>query len=106
MPLTDIPYPSISILPQRVTKYDIAERIGNYLIPQKLPEKLKNIRELLFDDFVGSDDGLDKYSNKVLEDHFLSTCIESTENCQVSATYMSISRYLFEKYLSYSICKT
>ena len=80
VPLSEIPYPSISILPQGITKYAIAERLGNYVLSDRLPEKFKRLREILFDHFTKVY-GNDEYLKKL----FIEECLESDSrlNCQV-----------------------
>ena len=43
-----LPYPAITICPKVSTKYAIAERLGNFLNPSKLPEELLSLRESFF----------------------------------------------------------
>ena len=43
--LSNIKYPGITICPQVSTKYAIAERLGNFLDPNNLPEQLKLLLE-------------------------------------------------------------
>ena len=47
MSLSKIEYPAISIATPGSTKYAIAERLANYIKPNSLPGKLKEIRNLL-----------------------------------------------------------
>ena len=79
MPLSDISYPTLSILPQRITKYDVAERLGNYIIPDQIPEKLKRLRGIFFDNLVKVQD-LDDESYK---SNFYDDCIGYETFCKV-----------------------
>ena len=45
--LSQLKYPAISITPSGSTKYAIAERLGNYLEPKKLPKNFRLVRNLL-----------------------------------------------------------
>ena len=45
--LSDIKYPAISIKSSGIAKYNIAERLANYIKPDKLPLELKKARILL-----------------------------------------------------------
>ena len=79
VPLSDISYPTLSILPQRITKYDVAERLGNYIIPDQIPEKLKRLRGIFFDNLVKVQD-LDDESYK---SNFYDDCIGYETFCKV-----------------------
>ena len=46
--LSEIDYPAITIAPSGITKFAIAERLTNYLKPEKIPDELKQIKSLLF----------------------------------------------------------
>ena len=48
VPLSDLDYPSVTLVPQRITKNAIAERLGNYLKSDHLPKDLKELRKKLF----------------------------------------------------------
>ena len=48
MDLSEINYPAITIAPSGITKFAIAERLANYLKPEKTPDELKQIKSLLF----------------------------------------------------------
>ena len=83
VPLSDISYPTLSILPQRIPRYDVAERLGNYLIPNKIPEKLKSLRGLFFDDLV-------KVRNRDDESYkfvYVDDCMDYITFCKVNARY-------------------
>ena len=41
---TELKYPAVTICPKISTKYAIAERLGNYIDPLKLPEELLSLR--------------------------------------------------------------
>ena len=41
-------YPAVTICPKVSTKYGIAERLGNYIDPNKLPEKALLLKKELF----------------------------------------------------------
>ena len=41
---TDLKYPAVTICPKISTKYAIAERLGNYIDPLKLPKELLSLR--------------------------------------------------------------
>ena len=95
VPLSDIPYPSLSILPQRITKYTVAERLGNYLIPDKMHEKFKPIRELLFDYWAGVN-YYEKYQDKILKNWFNEDCFEKGSDCKVSLNvYLRNTKVIF-----------
>ena len=40
----ELKYPAVTICPKISTKYAIAERLGNYIDPLKLPEELLSLR--------------------------------------------------------------
>ena len=44
----DLKYPAITICPKVSTKYAIVERLGNYIDPLNLPEKLLSLKEDVF----------------------------------------------------------
>ena len=46
--LSEIDYPAITISPSGITKFAVAERLANYVKPEKIPDELKQIRNLLF----------------------------------------------------------
>ena len=46
--LSEIDYPAITIAPSGITKFAIAERLANYLKPEKIPKELNQIKSLLF----------------------------------------------------------
>ena len=82
VPLSDISYPTLSILPQRITKYDAAERLGNYIFPDHIPEKLKRLRGMFFDALIEVMDNDDESHKSNLYDE----CIGYVTFCKV---YMS-----------------
>ena len=41
-------YPAVTICPKVSTKYGIAERLGNYIDPNNLPEKVLTLKKELF----------------------------------------------------------
>ena len=45
---TDLKYPAVTICPKVSTKYAIAERLGNFIDPLNLPEKLLALRQEAF----------------------------------------------------------
>ena len=53
--LSDIPIPAITFCSQSSTKFAIAERLGNYLNPdKKLPDELIEIREVMVQYLTGT----------------------------------------------------
>ena len=53
--LSDIPIPAITFCSQSSTKFAIAERLGNYLSPDKnLPDELIEIREVMIQYLTGT----------------------------------------------------
>ena len=44
----DLKYPAVTICPKVSTKYGIAERLGNYIDPNNLPEKILTLKKELF----------------------------------------------------------
>ena len=84
--LSEIDYPAITIEPSGFTKFAIAERLANYLKPEKIPNELKQIRKLLFECAV-----LSKYDPNYDTDltYYKSTksnCRYKSEECQVRET--------------------
>ena len=45
---TELKYPAITICPKIATKYAIAERLGNFIDPMKVPEELLSLRQDFF----------------------------------------------------------
>ena len=63
---TILKYPAVTICPKISTKYAIAERLGNYIDPLKLPEELISLRH----DFLTCASGLSKRQNSDFTDYF------------------------------------
>ena len=53
-------YPAVTICPKVSTKYGIAERLGNYIDPNNLPEKILTLKKELFKCRFNSSLDLDK----------------------------------------------
>ena len=53
-------YPAVTICPTVSTKYGIAERLGNYIDPNKLPEKVLLLKKELFKCKIDSPMEVDK----------------------------------------------
>ena len=105
VPLSDIPYPLLSIIPKGITKYAVAERLGNYVLPDQLPEKLKRLREIIFEYYVLSDyyaksDLYDSTEDEGYKKAFFEDCFETTlTDCEVSVKtviqFISINMHSF-----------
>ena len=72
VPLSDLDYPSLTLFPNGITKYAIAERLGNYLNPDNLPVEWQELRKMLFD-YIALQRQHD-WSDERLKDEFASKC--------------------------------
>ena len=85
--LAEIDYPAITIATPGSTKYAIAERLGNYIKPNKLPKTIRQIRSLLLECSIyplGQED-----NKKADKSHFKSyqdLCFSSLSDCKVSCS--------------------
>ena len=75
MDLSEIPYPAISVATSGTTKYAIAERLGNFVDPNKLPKEFKDMRTLLVECAL-FDDGEQKTDRHHYDD-YVDQCIFS-----------------------------
>ena len=76
--LADIEYPAITICSEQTTKYAFAERLGNYLDPEKeLPHELKKIQRILMDKMRTKYDSIYRISCK-------KTAYRTDEECKVN----------------------
>ena len=72
VPLSDLNYPSLTLFPNGITKYAIAERLGNYLNPNDLPLEWQELRKMLFD-YIALQRQYD-WSDDHLKDWFANKC--------------------------------
>ena len=82
--LTEIDYPAITIATPGSTKYAIAERLGNYIKPNKLPKTIRQIRSLLLECSIYP---LGQDNKKADKSHFTAyqdLCFSSLSTCKVS----------------------
>ena len=98
--LSDIKYPGITICPQVSTTYAIAERLGNFLDPNNLPEELKSLLEKIqscvyskfLDQYFKLDFGdydIETYEQKAVYygDYYQGYCVDTIypdDSCKVS----------------------
>ena len=62
---TDLKYPAVTLCPKVSTRYGIAERLGNYIDPLKLPKGLISLRH----DYFMCASGLTKYWSTPKDDY-------------------------------------
>ena len=76
--LADIEYPAITICSEQTTKYAFAERLGNYIDPEKeLPHDLKKLQTILMNKMMAKYDSLYRFSCK-------EAAYRTDESCKVS----------------------
>ena len=99
--LSDIEYPAITIAPPGSTKYAIAERLGNYLNPENIPDgasKMVNIYLKCLTIYKSATEisttGIQTYSDQDFFDQYGAKCLFSynptppqKDGCEVS-TYL------------------
>ena len=68
--LSQIKHPAITITAPGTTKYAIAERLGNYVNPEKIPEELRELRNLIFN--CANGDSSDDRKNY---DSYIDSCV-------------------------------
>ena len=56
----DLKYPAVTICPKVSTKYGIAERLGNYIDPNNLPDKAMLLKREMFKCSLDSPSDIDK----------------------------------------------
>ena len=56
----DLKYPAVTICPEVSTKYGIAERLGNYIDPNNLPDKAMLLKREMFKCSLDSPSDIDK----------------------------------------------
>ena len=84
---TDLKYPAVTLCPKVTTRWGIAERLGNYIDPLKLPKELLLLRH---NSFMCATGFLKKISqHDTSKEAFKSDCIpkysigESSDSCKV-----------------------
>ena len=84
---TDLKYPAVTLCPKVTTRWGIAERLGNYIDPLKLPKELLLLRHNSFMCATGFLKKISQYDTS--KEAFKSECIpkysfgESSDSCKV-----------------------
>ena len=84
VPLSDLDYPSVTLVPQRITKNAIAERLGNYLKSNHLPKDFKELRKKLFKFETLRWGDYDYTTDDDYKKAFQYECMDSDFECAVS----------------------
>ena len=80
----DLKYPAVTICPKFSNKYGIAERLGNFIDPNNLPEELLTLRQNFF---LCATPAQYKVEPSVAKRYYNEGCLASEEkdkSCQVS----------------------
>ena len=98
----ELKYPAITICPKISTKYAIAERLGNFIDPLKLPEELLSLRQEFFM-CTTSDELLEAWDISRINAfaNYEDFCLETSypdKGCKVNLeVHLSISTLLLKK---------
>ena len=95
--LVKLKFPAITICPKVSTKYGIAERLGNYIDPEKLPEKLLSLKFGFFKCVFGSplviiENDYDVESTNSVKSIYKNSCVNNyyytPDYCKVQYIYI------------------
>ena len=98
----DLKYPAITICPKVSTKYGIAERLGNYIDPNNLPDKAMLLKREMFKCSLDSPSDIDKnYADIdfVENDPTSSGCGKIQHLSGLSLIFLSSRRFLKTIYI-------
>lgn len=88
--LRQIDYPAISISVPGVTKYALAERLGNYIQPKKLPIQIRKLRNLLWK--CSTPISSDKINtDKEYYDYYIDNCVFSSSFNKIEKKVCEVS---------------
>ena len=96
--LSQIKYPAITVKPSGITKYAIAERLANYIKPDKMPLELREVRNLLLKCATLEDLEDQKRSDKYHHTKFENDCLYNfriTQEEKAICEVIVISRWCF-----------
>ena len=79
-PLSMMNYPAVTIAPKQITKYGIAEQLGNYIRPEHIPENVLELKKMLLELALLAFPSNDIYDTK----SFNRICKYETYQCHVS----------------------
>ena len=99
--LSDIEYPAITIVPPGATKYAIAERLGNYLNPENIPDGVSKMIDIYLKCFTIykpateiSTTGVQTYLDQDFYDQYGANCLfaykpspPQRDGCEVSSFF-------------------